>query len=114
MYKQIIVVRKDLKMSKGKMAAQVAHAAIETFRSSTPSKRLRWLRGGQKKVVVYARNLEEFKSILSKCKKMKINHAVIYDAGLTEVPPHTPTCIGIGPDEEERINKITGNLPLVK
>jgi len=114
MYKQVIVVRKDLELSKGKMAAQVAHAAVECVLSSNARKKSAWLREGQKKVILYAKNEEELENIGKKCKKMNVNYSIIIDAGLTELEPGTMTCIGIGPDKEEIINKITGSLPLVK
>ncbi len=108
-----IVVRNDLKMSCGKIAAQVAHSAVECYKSSSVYKRRAWTSEGQKKIVLTA-NLDEIKSIIKKCKKLGMNVAPIHDAGMTEVPVGTLTCIGIGPDKDEKINKITGSLPLLK
>ncbi len=114
MYKQVIVVRKDLKMSKGKMAAQVSHAAVDSALKSNARKRRAWMKEGQKKVVLYASDEKELLKIAEKCKKLNINFSAIVDAGLTELIPGTLTCVGIGPDKEEIINKVTGSLPLVK
>ncbi len=112
-YKMAIVVRSDIKMSCGKIAAQASHAAVECYKSSSAYKRRVWTSEGQKKIVLKA-NLDEIKSLVKKCKKLGVNVVQIHDAGMTEVPSGTLTCIGIGPDKEERVNKITGSLPLLK
>ena len=112
-YKMAIVVRSDIKMSCGKIAAQASHAAVECYKSVSAYKRRAWTSEGQKKIVLAA-NLDEIKSLVKKCKKMGVNAVEIHDAGMTEVPSGTLTCIGVGPDREDRINKITGSLPLLK
>jgi len=111
MLKQVIVVRKDLKLSKGKLAAQVAHAAVSSAEISKFKKQ--WIEEGQKKIVVKCDSLDELLKIYEETKRLSISSALIQDAGLTEVPPGTITCIGIGPDEEEKIDKITKNLKLL-
>ncbi|MDI6730289.1 MAG: peptidyl-tRNA hydrolase Pth2 [Candidatus Altarchaeum sp.] len=111
MLKQIIVVRNDLKLSKGKLAAQVAHAAISAAEISKFKKQ--WLAEGQKKVVVKCESLDVLLEIYERSKKSSIATSLIQDAGMTEIPPETITCIGIGPDEEEKIDKITKNLKLL-
>ncbi len=111
MLKQIIVVRNDLKLSKGKLAAQVAHAAISAAEISKFKKQ--WLAEGQKKVVVKCESLAELLEIYERSKTSFIATSLIQDAGLTEIPSGTITCIGIGPDEEEKIDKITKNLKLL-
>lgn len=112
--KQVIVVRDDLKLSRGKVAAQVAHAAIIGYLKSDPALRRRWVDEGQKKVVLKAGNLEELMSIKYRAEKSGLVTGVVQDAGLTEIPPGTVTAIVIGPDEEKKIDRITGNLPLLK
>jgi len=109
MLKQVIVVRKDLELGKGKLAAQVAHAAISAADNSKYKKA--WMMEGQKKVVVKCNSLEEMMEIYNKAKNLP--RAVIQDAGLTEIPPGTITCIAIGPAEEKDIDAITGNLKLL-
>lgn len=111
MLKQIIVVRNDLKLGKGKLAAQVAHAAISAAEISKFKKQ--WLAEGQKKVVVKCESLAELLGIYERSKTSSIATSLIQDAGLTEIPPGTITCIGIGPDEEEKIDRITKNLKLL-
>ncbi len=97
MQKQVIVVRKDLKMDKGKLAAQVAHASLEAYKKANASDVAAWEAEGMKKVVVCARDIEEFMEIKEKAKKEKLPYAVIHDAGKTQLKPGTVTALGIGP-----------------
>ncbi len=115
-YKMVIVVRKDLGLSCGKMAAQVAHAAVECTLRAEKMKvpyLKEWHREGQKKVVVKVNSLRELYELEFKAKQLGLVTALIRDAGLTEVPPGTVTCLGIGPAPEEIVNKVTGSLPLL-
>ncbi|OQX21214.1 MAG: aminoacyl-tRNA hydrolase [Candidatus Altiarchaeales archaeon A3] len=110
--KQVIVVRNDLKkLSRGKLAAQVAHAAISSAEISKFKKQ--WIMEGQKKVVVKCECVNDLLEIYQKSKNSSMATSLIQDAGLTEIPPGTITCVGIGPDEEEKIDKITKNLKLL-
>ncbi|MDF2957489.1 MAG: Peptidyl-tRNA hydrolase [Candidatus Alkanophagales archaeon MCA70_species_1] len=112
-YKQCIVVRGDLKLSKGKLAAQVAHAAVSSYeKASRRAKRL-WLRGGQKKVVLKVRTLDELLELKRRAEALKLPCALIRDAGRTEIPEGTVTALGIGPAKASEIDKITGKLPLL-
>ena len=111
--KQVIVVRNDLRMSRGKLATQVAHASFSS--SQLASKRTKkWEKEGQKKVILRAKDTKELMQLRDKCKKLKIPFSLITDAGLTELPCGTLTCLGIGPDEDSKIDKVTGSLPLLK
>ncbi len=112
--KQVIVVRDDLKLSRGKLAVQVAHAAIIGYLKSDPGLRKKWLDEGQKKVVLKVGSLEELMGIKYKAERENLVVGIVQDAGLTEIPPGTVTAVVIGPDEEKRIDKVTGNLPLLK
>ncbi|MEE9323483.1 MAG: peptidyl-tRNA hydrolase Pth2 [Candidatus Aenigmarchaeota archaeon] len=113
MYKQVIVVRKDLKMDRGKIAAQAAHASLEAYRKADPKDVVEWEAEGMKKVVVCAKNLKEFVSIKEKVKEARLPYSVIRDAGRTQVNPGTATAMGIGPAKEESIDKVTKNLKLL-
>ena len=111
MYKLTVVVRDDLKMSKGKTCAQVAHAVLECFMRQDDIKLTKaWLNSGAKKVVLKAADDKELYAISDAAKKKGIITATIQDAGLTEVKPGTITCVGIGPDEEKQIDKVTSKL----
>jgi len=111
MLKQVIVVRKDLTLGKGKLCVQVAHASISSFLISKFKNE--WMEQGQKKVVVKCENEQDLLKIYESAKRENLPAALIQDAGLTEIPPGTITCVGIGPDDEKKIDKITGNLKLL-
>lgn len=111
--KQVILVRTDLKMPKGKMAAQVAHASVDAVLKSSPSKVDAWRRMGMKKIVVKVVDEKELMEYQNKAKSEKLVAAVITDAGRTVVAPGTKTCMAIGPDEEEKVDKVTSNLKLM-
>ena len=111
--KQVIVVRDDLKMSKGKIAAQVSHASVDCLLKSHKDLIAEWRSQGMKKIVLKAENVEEMMKYKKDAEEAKLSTCVIRDAGHTEVKPGTITCIGIGPDEERKIDKITGNLPML-
>ncbi len=115
-YKMVIVVREDLKISCGKIAAQVSHAAVECALISKRKKRRwfkEWYNEGQRKVVVKVKGERELIELKKKAENLKLTTSLIRDAGLTEIPPGTITSLGIGPAPEEIINKVTGNLPLL-
>ena len=113
MLKQVIIVRKDLDWSKGKLAAHVAHASLEAALSVDRELLEKWRRSGAKKVVLKVKDLKELKKIEKELRKEKISYVKISDAGLTQLRKGTITCIGIGPIEEKRIDKITGDLSLL-
>ncbi len=113
--KQAIIIREDLKLSPGKAAVQACHASLSAYlelRKKKPSLAEEWTIEGQKKIVLKAPDIELLQSLYSKAKAEGIPSALIKDAGYTELPPGTVTALGIGPDEEERIDKIAGSLPL--
>lgn len=113
-YKQVIVVREDLKLSRGKLAVQVAHAAITGYETADGLTREKWKMEGQKKIVLRVKNLEELMRIFDQAKKAGLPTGYVKDAGLTEIPPGTITAVVIGPEKSERIDRITGSLPLLK
>jgi len=114
--KQAIVVRTDLNLSAGKLAVQVAHASLSSAliaKSKNRSWFKKWHDEGQKKIVLKASDLKSLKELKRKADSLKIPNNLIMDAGLTEIPPGTITCLGLGPAPEEKINKIVGSLPLL-
>ncbi|WP_406671230.1 peptidyl-tRNA hydrolase Pth2 [Methanolobus sp. ZRKC4] len=112
-YKQCIIVRDDLKLSKGKLAVQVAHAAVSASEWADRSTLEKWKEGGQKKVVLRVANTRELFELKEIARRQDIATALIQDAGLTEVKPGTVTVLGIGPAKEEELDKVTGNLKLL-
>lgn len=111
--KLVVLVRQDLKLPKGKLAAQVAHAAVEATLKSSGPKVEEWRDEGQKKVVLKVKDEKELLSYQRKAKAEKLVAALITDAGKTVIAPGTRTCVGIGPDSEEKIDKVTGKLPMM-
>lgn len=114
--KLVILARQDLKLPKGKLAAQVAHAAVEaTLKSmkSAKDKVAEWRSQGQKKIVLKVKDEREMLKYMQLAKDEGLTTATITDAGKTVIAPGTKTCVGIGPDDEERIDSITGELPMM-
>ncbi len=114
MLKMVIVVNSSIKMGCGKMAAQVAHAAVEcAFTSYRKNEDIfqKWMEEGQKKVVLKAPEKEIMK-IEREAEEMGINVVMIKDAGLTQLEPGTLTTMALGPDKEEKLDELTGHLPL--
>lgn len=111
--KQVILVRQDLNLPKGKLAAQVAHASISSYDSANFIKRNNWKFTGMKKIVLKVNNLDELQEYYKKAKKAKLPCSIISDAGRTVVEPGTITCVGIGPETEEKIDVITGELKML-
>ncbi len=115
-YKQVIVVNSNVKMSRGKTAAQVAHAACEASeaaRKMVPNIWRAWRDEGAKKVVLAASE-EELIEIYRKAEVLNMPRALVRDAGLTELTPGTLTAVAIGPYEGEKIDKVTGHLKILK
>lgn len=112
--KQVIVVRTDIRMSKGKLAAQCCHASVSSVLKSGKKEIKKWESEGQKKVVLKAKNAEHLIELKKKADSYGLKNSLVSDAGLTELTPGTITALGIGPDEEKKIDKITGSLPLLK
>ena len=112
----VIVVRTDIVLSKGKLAVQVAHAAVSCVISSKKKHPIlfkKWFQEGQKKVVVKVGSLKELQELKAMADDLGLTTALIADAGLTEIPPGTVTCLGIGPEREEIIDRVTGKLSLM-
>ena len=110
-YKQAIVVRTDLGMGKGKMAAQAAHAAVLAAQKS--SYRGQWMLEGQKKVVLRVSGLEGLLAVMRAASMQGLSTAMVEDAGLTQISSGTKTAVGIGPAPEKEIDSITGGLKLL-
>ncbi len=115
-YKLVVAVREDVNLSKGKMAVQVAHAAVTAAleaKANHPKWFRAWMDEGQKKVVVGVPDLEELLRLERKAIELKLPTALIEDAGLTELPPGTTTCLGVGPAPNHLVDAVTGPLKLV-
>ncbi len=111
MYKQIIAVRKDLKLGKGKIAAQAAHASLQAYRKAPSAVQRAWEEEGSKKVVVAVEGKGELFRVYREAGRLP--RALIRDAGLTQVRNGEATAVGIGPAREDVIDRITGELKLL-
>lgn len=136
--KQVIVIRKDLNMRKGKIAAQAAHASMGVFSKNWYLKEAPkqfgwepdlykiehygflnkavkdWLENSFTKICVYVNSEVELLELQSNVARLGLLHHLVTDNGLTEfngVP--TVTCLAIGPDYNEKIDPITQGLPLL-
>ena len=118
--KMTVCIRKDISMSPGKIASQVAHACLQIVSKmdTDPDRKLlvnEWQqRSCEKIVVLECHSLESIKSIQTKASELGVYTAPIADAGRTEVDPGTITCMAVGPNYEHIVDKITGHLKLLK
>lgn len=132
--KQVVAVRRDLGMRKGKACAQAAHAAmaflterLELTRHRVPmvgrpvpvvscelsDVELEWVKGSFAKVVVYVSSEEELRALHAAALGAGLESHLVEDEGMTEFHGvKTATAVGIGPDTAERLAPVTGSLPL--
>ena len=117
--KQTIVIRRDLRMGRGKAAAQAAHASCEAVfqvldSGNTEWKRwlLEWRRTGQEKVILRVDSEQELLEVHSKARQLGLPTSLIADAGRTQLPPGTLTAAAVGPAPEPLVDRITGKLKL--
>lgn len=112
--KMALVVRTDLEMGRGKIASQVAHAAVAALLDSVDSAPTRdWLADGQPKVVLRAPTLDDLLRACADAEAAGLSVQRIEDAGRTQVPGGTVTCCAIGPARAADIDAITGRLQLL-
>lgn len=110
MFKQVIIIRRDLGMSVGKIAAQACHASIGSYKKVKESKIHRWNLNGQRKVVLAVDTEKEIVKLHKRTIEEGVPCFLVEDAGLTELEPGTITALGLGPAEEEKLDAITGHL----
>jgi peptidyl-tRNA hydrolase len=111
--KQVIVVNESLRLPRGKLAAQVAHASVAALLSTEPDDIRRWLEVGMPKVVLRGDDDAHLATLEQRAADAKLPVALIRDAGHTVVAAGTVTCLGIGPAGDEAIDALTGELRLV-
>lgn len=115
-HKMVLVVRGELRLTPGKAAVQVAHAAVmlvEVAARHAPRELELWRQEGQKKIAVVAPTLADMEELHRQARARGLPTVFVEDAGLTEVPPGTRTVLGIGPGRSEVLDAITGRLDLL-
>lgn len=110
--KQAIVARTDLGMGRGKLAAQVAHASLSAYEETPENDRTAWKGGGQKKVVLKIDGERALFDLADDARRNGLPHAVVRDAGHTQLDPNTVTTLGVGPASEAAVDAVTGDLSL--
>ncbi|KAL0940964.1 peptidyl-trna hydrolase 2 [Colletotrichum truncatum] len=122
--KLVLVVRTDLGMTKGKMAAQASHATLACYKSlsnaaardpSSPAAKIlsRWERLGQAKIAVQIKNQEEMLELMGKARSLGITAEVIADAGRTQIEAGSLTVLGVGPAPRSLVDQVTSHLKLL-
>lgn len=112
--KLALIVRTDLDMGRGKIAAQVAHAAVAAaLRTQGTADFAGWLRDGQPKVVLKVTGEERLRELCAAAAAAGLAVEVIRDAGRTQVAAGTLTCAAIGPAPSDRVDSVVGGLSLL-
>lgn len=106
------LVRQNLKMSKGKTAAQVGHA-VQDLITQCPKPILQAYKKSDHPKICLRATYDEMEDIRLWCKENKVLHHLVIDAGRTEVPPNTETVLGIGPVQKDKVNKVLKHLKLL-
>ncbi len=111
--KQVIVVNEALRLPRGKLASQVAHASVAAFLHASPESQERWLSEGMRKIVLGCESAAQLTAFLVRATELGIPSELICDAGRTVVEPGTATCLGLGPAADSDLDKVTGALKLL-
>jgi len=115
-YKMVLVVRGELRLTPGKAAVQVAHAAVmltELAARHHARELEEWRSEGQKKIALVAPTLAEMEELARAARSRGLPTVFVEDAGLTEVPAGTRTVLGVGPGLAAAIDAVTGHLGLL-
>jgi len=110
--KQAIVARADLGMGEGKLAAQVAHASLMAYEDADRRAQSDWKGAGQKKVVLSADGESQLFELADIAEREGVPHAIVRDAGHTQLEPGTVTALAVGPAREDLVDRVTGDLDL--
>ena len=108
-----MIVRTDIKMGKGKIAAQCCHAAIGAYKQADKAKIRKWENEAYAKVVLKVQTLEELTELKKIADKKGIANYLVVDAGRTQIPTSSVTVLALGPDEDEILDEVTGDLKLL-
>lgn len=114
-YKLVLVVRTDLKMGKGKIAAQCGHAAVTAYKNAIKHPKILkgWERAGQAKITVQVDSETKLMEIAKNAKRMGLAANIVQDAGHTQIAAGSTTVCAVGPGPASAIDEITGHLKLL-
>ncbi|CAK4071189.1 unnamed protein product [Aphanomyces euteiches] len=115
-HKMVLVVRNDLKMGKGKIAAQCGHATLGAYKRAvkrTPQALECWEALGQAKVALKVETEQEMLELAARAKELGLVHYVVVDAGRTQIAPDTKTVLAVGPAPNGDVDALTGHLKLM-
>ena len=110
--KQAIVARTDIGMGQGKLAAQVAHAALSAFKDADAKTQRAWKGEGQKKIVLKGESEAHLFELADAAEREGLPNAVVRDAGHTQLDSGTVTALAVGPGDEDAVDRVTGDLSL--
>ncbi|KAK6211958.1 hypothetical protein LQW54_005485 [Pestalotiopsis sp. IQ-011] len=119
--KLVLVVRTDLGMTKGKIAAQCSHATLACYKKlaaadpNSPLGRIlrRWERNGQAKIAVQVKSQEELLDLKNRARAIGLTAEYIQDAGRTQIEAGSMTVLGVGPAPKSLVDQVTGGLKLL-
>ena len=114
--KLVLIVRMDLKMGKGKIAAQCSHAALAAYKQSqrqAPEYLRQWEKLGPAKVVLRVEDESGMYRLEQRARAAGLVTAVIQDAGRTQIAPGSVTVLGVGPAPAQQLDQVTGHLKLL-
>ena len=114
--KQVLVVRTDLGMGRGKMAVQCSHAAVSSAEQARTKFRNwydKWMREGQAKIALKVKDEDQLLELEKRARVIPIPAYLVRDMGLTQVPTGSITCLGLGPAPVDTVDALTGKLRLL-
>jgi peptidyl-tRNA hydrolase len=112
--KQVIVVNEALKLPRGKLAAQVAHASVGAFLEASEEAKQAWVNSGMAKIVLKVDQEIDLIRLYQLAVSRNIPARLIKDAGRTVIQEGTMTCLGLGPASDMEIDAVTGELKLLR
>ena len=118
-YKMVIVVREELRMGAGKVAAQCVHAALGAYRHATEagggalSALHIWQMTGEATIVLKVPDLQGIRAVAGAASALNVNTHAVHDAGRTQVEAGSLTCLAVGPAPVDVIDSLTGSLKLL-
>lgn len=110
--KLVLIIRTDLPMTKGKAAAQCCHACLEAYKNSSHTVLKKWYDQGQPKITLKCPSGDELLNLYGKAKNSGLPAQIICDAGRTQIERGSYTVLALGPETQDRIDKVSGYLKL--